>query len=325
MSEKPMSFLEELEVAGRNIARAGIEATGTHARRRFKDEYVNLSYSKQDGTPLTAEEYEELLSEDERKAEDRKNYRYRDMEIRKRQHVRVMTDKVKEAAHQMNAGTLGTMMMILGEVNWSKEEDTKGMLMNEEGRPMKMKDLEELFGKSRRVTTTIIRTLKDAGFLRAEGETVSTVYFVNPEFHVMGTSVDKGNFVRLYNKDLKQLTKETRVIEGKARRISPDALGFFYMLMPYIHMNMNAIVHNPNEMERNNVKLALKTELHDLVGVDRKTVSKYMKELNHFGVLATLEIYGKKSIIPNPKYLYRGDDTGVHRSIMDGMERRDKE
>lgn len=332
MSEKQISMQELLEgVDPRDKAeREKMERKGAHSKTRFRNEYVDISYTKQDGTPLTDEEFWEMMNHNSKVRDLRILNGEFSREAMKTMHLRAMTDKIREVAQQMKSSTLGSMFMILGEVKWSDDN----VLVNEQGRPMMVKDFQALLGgKSRSVVMNILADLKEVGFLTTEGEKAGVRYIVNPEFHNMGGMGDnKGNFVRLYTEAIKQLTKEIRLIDGKPCRISPGALGFFYKLMPYIHMDTNSIVHNPEDPSRENARLALETELHTITGVDRKTVKKYMRELNHFGVLATLEIYGKKSIIPNPKYLYRGNNAAAYKAIksgfqeiMDGMERRDRE
>lgn len=316
-----LDFLMELEVAARKNHRDDILSTNVHDRIRFRDRFLNVSYTNQSGEPLSPSEYEQFLLLKKRENERRYAHLNMDRFVTKRQHLRVNTDRTKEASFRMSPSTLGAMMMILGEVTWNDDN----LLLSEQGRPMRVKDFQTLFGgKSRSTVMRILKDLKEVGFLFSDGETLSTSYYVNPDFHVMGKMAKKENFVRLYNEEVRKLTKEIRTLDGRPRRISPDALGFFYKLMPFIHISMNVVCHNPNETNREHLHLATESDLHELTGSDRKTVKKYMTELILFGVVAILEIYDGRSIIPNPKYLYRGNDLASYESIIEAMERQDQ-
>lgn len=213
----------------------------------------------------------------------------------------------------MTAKTLGMMMMILGETKWITEDADRGLLLKD-GQPMRVKDFAQLFGKKDRVTATILKELDEVGFLIRRGETTKVKYYINPEFNVMGKSISQeGSFTRIYHEDIKELMSTERFLDGEMKRLSPEALGFFYKLMPFMNINFNCLAYNPGETNKENLNVIFKKDLHTVTNISRPSVTKYLNELNDFGVFGEFKMYRNVVLIPNPKYAFRGDNYETYR------------
>ena len=293
----------------------GIYGKVTTDKAQYGMYYKNLKT----GEPMSPEEHQKLIESTGKKREHQKQYAMLGQEVKKRTHLRVLTDKTKEIKLNMTAKTLGMMMMILGETKWMTEDADRGLLVKD-GQPMRVKDFAQLFGKSQRPTMTILKELDDAGFLIRRGETASVKYYINPEFNIMGKSIaQEGNFTRLYHEDIKELMSTERLVDGEMKRLSPEALGYFYKLMAFMSLNFNCLAHNPEETDKANLKLIFKKDLPALTNTSRPSVTKYLNELNTFGVIGEFKLYGNKSLIPNPKYAFRGDNYETYRQVTEAF------
>lgn len=294
----------------------GIYGKVTTDKAQYGMYYKNLKT----GEPMSPEEHQKLVESNGKKKEHQKQYAMLGKEVKKRTHLRVLTDKTKEITMNMTAKTLGMMMMILGETKWMTEDADRGLLLKD-GQPMRVKDFAQLFGKKDRVTATVLKELKEAGFLTTKDDgTVNVRYYINPEFNIMGKTIaQEGNFTRLYHEDIKELMSTERLVDGEMKRLSPEALGYFYKLMAFMNLNFNCLAHNPAETEKMNLQLIFKKELSALTNTSANSVTKYLNELNTFGVIGEFKLYGNKSLIPNPKYAFRGDNYETYRQVTEGF------
>ncbi|ANY67723.1 hypothetical protein BBD42_15555 [Paenibacillus sp. BIHB 4019] len=160
---------------------------------------------------------------------------------------------------------------------------------------MGIEEIARAIGKARRWTVTLVSGLVTAGVLIAEKDGKRNVYNVSEAYHTIGRAIKGTTFTRIYQ-------TKTRTDIAK---VSIQAAGFLYKMIPYIHYEYMYLCCNPNVRHSDEIRHLSQARFASEVGVDDETASRCMRELIVAGFVMRSEAFGAKIIRMNPDVMYR--------------------
>ncbi|RSL29117.1 hypothetical protein D7Z54_32935, partial [Salibacterium salarium] len=135
----------------------------------------------------------------------------------------------------------------------------------------------------------------------ADGE-----YYVNQRYHFRGAFSDQ-HVVKSYITKVKQVYREVKAAD----------IGLMYRMLPYVHMETNALCDNPFEKNPQKIRWFSRKELAEAIGVNPATLGRRLPKMT-FGdeyVIARIKVGGSERYTFNPNVFYRRntkpDDTLV--------------
>ncbi|MFJ7664149.1 hypothetical protein ACIQXW_17480 [Lysinibacillus sp. NPDC097162] len=151
-----------------------------------------------------------------------------------------------------------------------------GGLLTDGKEPLKQAKIQKIFDKGDRRTREILTRLEEVGLIKSQLVKRSKVYYVNEVFHTRGKQKGKkAHFVKLMKDEL----------DKNIRRLSNEALGLLYKIIPFFHYKNFMLTTTPNETDLDKVKALSLAGLAKLLNHDEDTIDKYMNELNDNGVV----------------------------------------
>lgn len=221
-------------------------------------------------------------------------------------------EPVKELSQKLELNELGALIKLLPYLQLNRD----GLLVKD-GKNMTIGDIEKVIGKKRRMTSTILNSLADAGVVIKDGSNRTPRYSISRDYHWMGT-VGKGvYFTKFYQ------------VESRARmeNLSIHEAGLLYKLLPYFHPDTCLLCSNPNERDVEMLNPLSHEQLASLIGEDPRVVRTHMNSLiNHFFVKKSMSGGGVTYEV-NPDVMFRGSETGhtqVVRSQFRALEKASK-
>jgi hypothetical protein len=122
-------------------------------------------------------------------------------------------------------------------------------------------------------------------------------YAVNPRYHFRGNFNDQ-YVVKSYTSKIKQVYREVKAAD----------IGLIYRMLPYVHMNTNALCANPFEQDPKQIDWFNLRELAEAIGVNPDTLGKRLPRMTFDGkyVVARIKV-GKEPVrfAFNPNVFYR--------------------
>jgi hypothetical protein len=167
-----------------------------------------------------------------------------------------------------------------------------GILRLNHKKRMSKKDVQDALKLSRNTFDRFWDAMADLDILREENGHV----ILDDKVHYKGRP--KGDFVRCFPHNIRQLYQEG----------APAAeLGFLYKLIAFINIETNALCNNPGEMDPEHIDVLTISDIVEIVGVNRNSVSTRIRTMKIGGhtVFAKLIREGKEHILVNPSVLWR--------------------
>ncbi|MEV5028518.1 hypothetical protein [Paenibacillus sp. LPE1-1-1.1] len=160
---------------------------------------------------------------------------------------------------------------------------------------MGIEEIARAIGKAHRWTVTLVGGLVCVGVLVTEKDGKRNVYNVSAEYHTIGQAIKGTTFTRVYQ-------TKTRTDIAK---VSIQAAGLLYKMIPYIHYEYMYLCCNPNVRRREDIRHLSQTRFAKEVGVDDITALRCMHELMSAGFVMRAEAFGARIIRMNPDVMYR--------------------
>ncbi|OME86904.1 hypothetical protein BK120_08250 [Paenibacillus sp. FSL A5-0031] len=167
---------------------------------------------------------------------------------------------------------------------------------------MGIDEIARAIGKARRWTVTIVGGLVSAGVLVTEKDGKRNVYNVSAEHHTIGQAIKGTAFTRIYQ-------TKTRTDIAK---VSIQAAGFLYKMIPYIHYEYLYLCCNSNVRYSEDIRHLSQNRFAHEVGVDDETASRCMRELVTAGFVMRSEAFGARIIRMNPDVMFRKRPSDEH-------------
>lgn len=277
---------------------------GKHFKELVDTETGEITFVDKNYSPNTHE------IRNRKQLEYQKNY----MENRHNQFTWALMENVKSllSENKIKLTTLGAVLILLPYL------DNDGYLKRRtvEGKPcLTRAEILNILKLGAKTFENVVKELKATGILIIEGGKKSQVFKLNPELHLRGQlpeGIDKA--VRIQNRGLKALFEE-----GNAKL---DAIGFYYLLIPYLSYDCCMLVRNVNFAGDNENAISV-SELCEELGMTPVTVRKYLSlkfdyklkegyyQLPACITASTIDKSNKKVIIVNPLIFRRNEkDTG---------------
>lgn len=160
---------------------------------------------------------------------------------------------------------------------------------------MGIEEIARAIGKARRWTVTLVGGLVNAGVLITEKDGKRNVYNISAAYHTIGQAIKGTTFTRIYQ-------TKTRTDIAK---VSIQAAGFLYKMIPYIHYEYMYLCCNPNVRHSEEIRHLSQNRFAKEVGVDDITALRCMRELITAGFVMRSEAFGARIIRMNPDVMFR--------------------
>ncbi|MFD2704648.1 hypothetical protein [Salibacterium lacus] len=176
-----------------------------------------------------------------------------------------------------------------------------GRIVKPDKTAMSTADMKKALGLSRKNSTfydfldaaQAHRIITEAG---GEGGRGTAEYFVNQRYHFRGAFSDPG-VVKSYITKVKQVYREVKAAD----------IGLMYRMLPYVHMETNALCDNPFEEDPQKIRWFNRKELAEAIGVSPSELSRRLPKMT-FGeeyVIARIKVGGSEKYTFNPNVFYR--------------------
>lgn len=207
-----------------------------------------------------------------------------------RNYVTAYHGPVRKLNDILSLNELGAIMKLLPYIRF----DRGGALMDGEKR-MGVVEVACAIGKAKRWTVEIIASLTRSGVLTAEKEKRRLVYNVSEAYHTIGRVIEGTPYTKIY-----QMKTRTDIA-----KVSIQAAGFLYKMIPFIHYEYLYLSCNPNERDRTKIRHLSQARFARETGIDDETASRCMRELIAAGFVMRSEAFGAKIIRMNPDVMFR--------------------
>lgn len=211
----------------------------------------------------------------------------------RRAYVNCYHDTNKALSDLLAIHELGATMKLIPYIKFNS-----GGQLYYDGERMTATHIAKVIGKSKRPTDTIIQTLVSNGILFAERNGRFVVYGINEEYHAIGSNVRPTYFTKVY-----QVKTRTDIAN-----LSIQAAGLLYKMIPFFNYEWCCLCENPEETDIEKIRYLSHIQIAKLLGVDRKFIDRYTKELRKFGFMATHIVCEAELYIINPDVMYRKRD-----------------
>lgn len=201
---------------------------------------------------------------------------------------------VEEVTKRMTLVEAGAMFSIMVHLDFNSD----GIIVKN-GKPITMTDLQDILKIGKRRVIDIVNKLESLSLLFRVKQGRKTIIQVNDSFHFIGKNLDKKSYLtKVYTTKAKELLDS----------LSLQELGLLYKIIPHFHYEKMVLCKNANEKNPSKLELLTATELADLIGVDRRTLSRLLPALRKKGILMSVRTGSKAvSYVINPDLFYRMD------------------
>lgn len=210
-----------------------------------------------------------------------------------RYYVNCYHDTAKLLSETLKINELGVLMKLIPYLRMN----SGGQLCNK-GSRMTSTAIAKSIGKGKRTTDEILADLVSHGVLFTERDGRYVVYGINEYYHSIGKHVRKTYYTKVYQ-------IKTRTDIGN---LSIQAAGLLYKMIPYFNFEYCCLCANPDETDKSKIQYLPHVQLAELIGVERKTVDRYVKELRKYGFIATFLVHETDLYVINPDIMYRKRD-----------------
>lgn len=172
-------------------------------------------------------------------------------------------------------------------------------LLTDGKEPLDQAKIQKIFNLKERQTRGILTKLEKYGLIKSQmvvrSKRRSKIYYVNEVYHTR--SKQKGKkalFVKLMKDEL----------DKNVQRLSNDALGLLYKIIPFFHYKNFMLTTTPNEIDLDKVKGLSLAGLAKLLNHDEDTIDKHMNELNDNGIVIYTKSKKSHVCYVNPDVLW---------------------
>lgn len=211
----------------------------------------------------------------------------------RRAYVNCYHDTNKALGDILAIHELGATMKLIPYIKFNS-----GGQLYYEGERMTATHIAKAIGKSKRPTDTIIQTLVSNGILFAKRDGRFVVYGINEEYHAIGNHVRPTYFTKVY-----QVKTRTDIAN-----LTIQAAGLLYKMIPFFNYEWCCLCENPEESDIKKIRYLSHIQIAKLLGVDRKFIDRYTRELRKYGFMATNIAYEAELYVINPDIMYRKRD-----------------
>lgn len=210
-----------------------------------------------------------------------------------RYYVNCYHDSALLLSETLSIVELGALMKLVPYLRMNS-----GGKLYHEGKRMNATNIAKAIGKGKRASDTIVASLVDHGVLFTERDGRYVVYGINERFHSIGKHVRDTYYTKVY-----QVKTRTDIAN-----LSIQAAGLLYKIIPYFNYEWCCLCDNPQETDKTKLRYMSHIQLAKLLGVDRKFIDRYTKELRKYGFIATHIVYDAELYVINPDIMYRKRD-----------------
>lgn len=210
-----------------------------------------------------------------------------------RYYVNCYHDTAKLLSETLKVTELGVLMKLIPYLKMN----SGGQLVHN-GSRMTSSAIAKAIGKGKRTTDELLADLVSHGVLFTERDGRFVVYGINEFYHSIGKHVRKTYYTKVY-----QVKTRTDIAN-----LTIQAAGLLYKMIPYFNYEYCCLCDNPEETDKTKLRYMSHIQLAQLIGVDRKFIDRYMKELRKYGFVATFLLHESELYVINPDIMYRKRD-----------------
>ncbi|MDQ0418676.1 DNA-binding MarR family transcriptional regulator [Croceifilum oryzae] len=220
-----------------------------------------------------------------------KKEEYRDRQ-RSRNWIACFHQSIQELSTELKLHELGVVMNLLPYTKFNG----KGQLVKD-GEVMRIADITEVIGRSKRSTITIMNKLEGLNVILKRKERNRNIYSLNPHYHSIGKLLHSDPFTKVYQLAARKML----------RNLTLKQAGILYKLLPHFHYETYYLSHNPNEADLNEIKHMNQRELAQAIHEDVRTLRTHMKDLQSKGFVMIQKSSNTDAFIVNPDIMFRKD------------------
>ncbi|SER87579.1 hypothetical protein [Psychrobacillus sp. OK032] len=210
-----------------------------------------------------------------------------------RYYVNCYHDTAKLLSETLKVIELGALMKLIPYLKMNS-----GGQLYSNGSRMTSTAIAKAIGKGKRATDEILADLVSHGVLFTEREGRYVVYGINEYYHSIGKHVRKTYYTKVY-----QIKTRTDIAN-----LTIQAAGLLYKMIPYFNFEYCCLCDNPEETDQTKLRYMSHIQLANLIGVDRKFVDRYTRELRKYGFMTTMLFFETELYVINPDIMYRKRD-----------------
>lgn len=130
-------------------------------------------------------------------------------------------------------------------------------------------------------------------------------YCINEQYHFKGRTKSK-KVVKTFSAQVRKIYNTNLSKKGNKQ---PSELGFMYLILPYIHYELNILCANPFETDVEAIQPLSITDICEVTGMDRKNIQGKLHNLkwDNMTVFAKVVKGNKVFLKVNPFVFYRKD------------------
>lgn len=170
-----------------------------------------------------------------------------------------------------------------------------GVLINADKSPMSSRDMMNVLQLERKSSTfyDFLQACINSGIIR-KGD---SNYAVNERYHFRGVFNDQF-VVKSYTAKVKRVYREVKASD----------IGLIYRMLPYVHMETNALCGNPFATDPKSISWFNRKDLAEAIGVDPDTLGRRLPKMSFDGeyVIARIKLGNEPERYTfNPSVFYR--------------------
>jgi hypothetical protein len=170
-----------------------------------------------------------------------------------------------------------------------------GLLLNSDKQPMSTTDMMAVLGLKHKRSTfyDFLKACIEHDIIRE----VDGKYSVNERYHFKG-AFDDQFVIKSYTAKIKKVYREVKAAD----------IGLIYRMLPYVHMETNALCANPFEKDPTQITWFNRKELAEAIGVNSDTLGRRLPKMKFDGeyVVARIKVGSEPERYTfNPSVFYR--------------------
>lgn len=214
-----------------------------------------------------------------------------------RSYVVAYHEPVRKLNEILNLNEIGAIMKLIPYMRFDRQGELRYA-----AKRMGIDEIARVIGKARRWTVTLVGSLVGNGVLVTDKDGKRNVYSVSEAYHTIGQAINGTPFTRIYQ-------TKTRTDIAK---VSIQAAGLLYKMIPYIHYEYMYLCCNPNVRDADEIRHLSQARFAKEVGVDDETASRCLRELIAAGFVMRSEAFNAKIIRMNPDVMFRKKPRDEH-------------
>jgi len=199
-------------------------------------------------------------------------------------------DPIREIIADMSLTEAGAIIKLLPYLRFK----SNGKLIDR-GKPMKQADIQRVFKRGKKATREILNRLQELGVISVLKEGRTNTYYINAEFHGMGSVREGASFTKVYQAATRELVKDLDLAET----------GLLYKILPFFHYSEYYLCDNPDEENPEVIRHLNREQLAERIGHDEKTVFEAVSKLQRKGAILTTKSGKTVRYLVHPDIMFR--------------------